>query len=66
MKAIGAGVREIRVRDATGAYRVIYIASLAAAVYILLAFQKQSQAAPKRELETATVRYKDLMRRTGR
>ena len=26
MKTVGAGVKEIRVRDATGAYRVIYLA----------------------------------------
>ena len=29
MSTIGAGVREIRIRDAIGAYRVIYIATFA-------------------------------------
>ena len=32
MPSIGAGVREIRVRDAAGAFRVIYIANLPNAV----------------------------------
>lgn len=63
MKTIGPGVREIRVRDATGAYRAIYIAALADAVYILHAFQKKSAATSKRDLELAAARFGDLMRR---
>jgi phage-related protein len=35
MQAIGPGVREIRVRDASGAFRVIYVAAFAEAVYVL-------------------------------
>jgi uncharacterized protein len=34
MKTVGSGVRKIRVRDAAGAFRVIYIARLAGAVYV--------------------------------
>jgi phage-related protein len=36
---IGPGVREIRIRDAVGAYRVVYIATLADAVHVLHAFE---------------------------
>ena len=32
MRTVGAGVKEIRVRDASGAYRVIYLASRPEAV----------------------------------
>jgi phage-related protein len=35
MPIIGPGVREIRIRDASGAYRVIYIAAFADAVHVL-------------------------------
>jgi phage-related protein len=42
MNTVGAGVREIRVNDAGGAFRAIYIATLAAAVYALHAFQKKN------------------------
>jgi phage-related protein len=63
MKTIGSGVREIRVRDAAGAFRVIYIATLADAVYVLHAFQKRSQRTAKRDLDLATARLKELMRR---
>lgn len=63
MKTIGSGVREIRIRDATGVFRVIFIATLADAVYVLHAFQKKSQATSKRDLELAAARFKVLMRR---
>ena len=40
MPSIGAGVREIRVRERAGAFRVIYVATFADVVYVLHAFQK--------------------------
>jgi len=40
MKIVGPGVNEIRVRDADGAYRVIYLAARPEAVYVLHCFQK--------------------------
>jgi phage-related protein len=66
MPTIGAGVREIRVRDTSGAFRVIYLATLADAVFILHAFAKKTQATSKRDLDLATTRFKDLMRRQRR
>lgn len=66
MTTIGAGVREIRVRDATGAFRVIYIATLADAIYVLHAFAKKTPATSKRDLDLATARFRYLMQRTGR
>jgi len=41
--AIGKGVEEIRVSDSSGAYRVIYLAGRAEAVYVLHAFHKKAQ-----------------------
>lgn len=60
MKSIGPGVREIRVREASGAYRVIYPAALADAIHVLHAFQKKTQATPKKEMDLATARFKLL------
>jgi phage-related protein len=60
MKSIGAGVREIRVRDMTGAFRVIYFARVADAVYVLHAFQKKTQQTAKRDLELAAARLKQI------
>jgi phage-related protein len=63
MQGIGIGVRELRVRDRTGAFRVIYLANLAEAVYVLNAFQKKTQRIPRREIELAAERLHELKRR---
>ena len=39
MKTIGRGVREIRIRDSNGAFRVIYVARFSDAVHILHCFE---------------------------
>jgi len=61
MPTIGKGVEEIRVRDESGAYRVIYTARLADAVYVLHAFQKKTQMTAKRDIEIARRRFGQLM-----
>ncbi len=62
MPSIGPGVRELRVRDATGAYRVIYTAHIADAVYVLHAFQKKTQRTAPADIELARQRFKQVMR----
>src|SRR4051794_1857691 len=62
MPTIGQGVREIRVRDASGAFRVIYLASFADAVYVLHAFAKKTQRTSPRDLALAQSRFKELKR----
>ena len=62
MTAVGSGVREIRVRDESGAYRVLYVAKFADAIYVLHCFQKKTQATPKRDIDVATKRYRELMK----
>lgn len=62
MKTVGAGVREIRIREASGAFRVIYLAALADAVYVLHCFQKKTQATPKADIDLAAARLRDLLR----
>jgi phage-related protein len=43
MPVIGGGVREIRIRAAAGAYRVIYVATFVEFVYVLHCFRKATQ-----------------------
>jgi phage-related protein len=62
MPSIGKGVEEIRVWDDAGAFRVIYTARLADAVYVLDAFQKKTQATSRRDIDTAKTRFAQLMR----
>lgn len=63
MPTIGRGVEEIRLRDDSGAYRVIYTARLTDAVYVLHAFQKKTQATSKRDIELAKQRFALLSRK---
>ena len=53
MASIGSGVREIRVRDVEGVFRVIYVAHLADVVYVLHAFEKKRQRTSRRDLYLA-------------
>lgn len=62
MPTIGPGVREIRIRDAAGAFRVIYVAKFADVIYVLHCFQKKSQKTSKMDLELAGHRYRDLVK----
>ena len=62
MSGIGAGVREIRKVDAGGAFRVIYVAKFAAAVYVLHCFQKKTQRTRVSDINLATRRYRELAR----
>ena len=58
MQAVGPGVREIRIREASGAFRVIYLAALEDRVLVLHAFRKKTQATPKKDLDLAAQRLK--------
>jgi phage-related protein len=58
MPNVGLGACEMRVRDASGAFRVIYVAKFAGAVYVLHAFQKKTQRTRKDDIELAARRYR--------
>ena len=61
MRSVGQGAREIRVRGADGAFRVIYVAHLGDAIYVLHCFQKKSQRTSKEDIALAARRYKQLV-----
>lgn len=60
MKAIGAGVQEIRIRVAEGQFRILYVVVKADAVYVLHAFQKKGQKTSKQDIELTRKRLKAL------
>lgn len=62
MPGIGAGVKEIRIWDEAGTFRVIYLARLADAVYVLHCFQKKTQETSHKDIKLARKRYKELIR----
>ena len=57
MSCVGAGAYEVRVRI-DGAWRAIYVAKFADAVYVLHAFQKKTQKTSKGDIDLAAARYK--------
>ena len=59
MTSVGSGASEIRVRDRSGQYRVIYVANVGNLVYVLHAFQKKSRKTSKPDLELARQRYRE-------
>jgi phage-related protein len=60
MSIVGAGVREIRVRESSGAFRCIYLAPRPEGIYILHCFQKKSQKTNRQDLELAQMRFKSI------
>ena len=59
IQAVGAGVKEIRIR-VLGEWRVIYVAKVRDAVYVLHAFQKKTQKTSRHDMDLARQRYKQI------
>ncbi|HLH34676.1 MAG TPA: type II toxin-antitoxin system RelE/ParE family toxin [Alloacidobacterium sp.] len=57
LKDVGKGAYEIRVH-LNGAWRVIYVAKFANAIYVLHAFEKKTRKTSQNDLELAKRRYK--------
>jgi predicted XRE-type DNA-binding protein len=61
MKTIGPGVGEIRIRDGSGACRVIYVVKSKDTVHVLHCFKTTSKKTSRSDVAVATARYKDLI-----
>jgi phage-related protein len=59
MASVGTGVREIRIH-VLNEWRVIYVAKLADAIYVLHAFQKKTQRTRREDIELARRRYRQI------
>ena len=60
MPGIGQGVREIRIAEASGAFRVIYFAQLMDRIVVLHAFHKKSQKTAQPDINLARARFRSL------
>lgn len=58
---VGAGVKEIRIRKASGSYRVLYVAKFEEAIYVLHCLQKKTQATLEQDLTIAEARYRAVV-----
>lgn len=62
MKTIGKSVFELRVKDKSGAYRIVYYTvSSRNEIYLLHAFKKKTQKTAKRNLDLAAKRLKGIL-----
>ncbi|MBN1475062.1 MAG: type II toxin-antitoxin system RelE/ParE family toxin [Syntrophaceae bacterium] len=59
IQVVGAGAKEIRIH-VLGEWRVIYVAKIRDAVYVLHAFQKKTQKTSQRDIDLARKRYKQI------
>jgi phage-related protein len=60
MPSIGKGVHELRFRERSGIYRVIYVLLGANEIWLLHAFIKKTAQTPKQNIELAQKRLKEV------
>jgi phage-related protein len=60
MPSIGKGVYELRLKDRSGIYRVIYVLIQRGQIGLLHAFKKTTQETPKHAIELAKKRLKEM------
>jgi phage-related protein len=61
MMTVGSGVNEIRIH-VEGEHRVLYVARLRHAIYVLHVFRKKSRKTPKADIDLAKARLQEAMR----
>ena len=54
---LGAGTTEIRIKDVSGIYRVMYVAKFEEAIYVLHCFQKKTEVTSQQDKAIARTRY---------
>jgi phage-related protein len=59
MSAVGPGAYEIRVKDADGIARLMYVAKFHDTICVLHVFTKKSQRTPKTDIDLAKKRYRE-------
>ncbi len=63
MPSIGKGVHELRFRDRSGVYRVIYFLAGQGMIWLLHGFMKKTQQTPEHNIEIARKRLKEVLSR---
>ncbi|MCB9062150.1 MAG: type II toxin-antitoxin system RelE/ParE family toxin [Halobacteriovoraceae bacterium] len=65
MKSINQGVYELRDRDKSSWYRVIYYVKIKDSIYVLHSFEKKSNKTPQKDIALAQSRLKELKKELG-
>ena len=61
MEGMGKGVFELRLKDSSGIYRVIYLIKKKDKIYLIHAFKKKTAKTPKKNIDLAIKRIKRLL-----
>jgi phage-related protein len=64
MQSIGAGVFELKDSDEKTWYRMVYLARIEDAIYVLDCFEKDTAKTERKDIKTATARLSAVKRRT--
>jgi phage-related protein len=59
IQSVGPGAKRIRIH-VLGEWRVIYVAKIRNAIYVLHTFQKKTQETSRRDIDLARKRYKQI------
>jgi phage-related protein len=60
LKTVGRGVWELRITEAEGQFRVVYVVKRNDRIYVLHAFQKKTQQTLQQDIELAQKRFKEI------
>ncbi len=60
MLGMGPGVYELRFKDRSGIYRIIYVMKKNDAIYLVHGFKKKTNKTPVKNIETALRRIKSI------
>ncbi len=61
MPTIGRGVHELRLRDRSGQYRIVYALVVRGSVHVLHAFKKTTRTTPQRNIAVARRRLQEVI-----
>lgn len=60
MPSLGKGIHELRLKDLSGQYRVVYFIKKSDAIYYVHALKSKSQQTPQRSIDIAIKRIKQI------
>ncbi|MFZ5674888.1 MAG: type II toxin-antitoxin system RelE/ParE family toxin [Pseudomonadota bacterium] len=58
--SVGPGVREIRIFERTGAYRVLYVVKIKGLVHVLHCFHKTTEQTSQRDIDKGRTAYREV------
>jgi phage-related protein len=59
-KTVGRSVWELKISEAEGQFRIVYVVKRNDRIYVLHAFQKKTRQSPKQEIGLARARLKEI------